>query len=83
MSDLNDDRLRSCSLANRLSLADFVDLVAFLGDREAQEGLRGTASRIWTVGPFSRVLSKVDALDRQLRLQGYRAGTQTLILDSC
>ena len=48
-------------LANRLSLADFVDLVAFLGDREAQEGLRGTASRIWTVGPFSRVLSKVDA----------------------
>lgn len=48
-------------LANKLSLRDFVDLVAFLTDREAQEGLRGTASQVWAVGPFSRILRQVDA----------------------
>jgi quinoprotein glucose dehydrogenase len=35
-----------------LSFDQFIDLVAFLKDRVAQESLRGMATEFWVVGPF-------------------------------
>ncbi len=36
----------------QLSYPEFIDLVAFLSDRKAQESLRGLALDFWVVGPF-------------------------------
>jgi len=45
-------------LLNDVKLDEFVDLLAFLKSREAQEALRGGAAQVWVVGPFSRVVQK-------------------------
>jgi putative membrane-bound dehydrogenase-like protein len=39
-------------VAAQLSYQEFVDLVAFLKDRPAQEGLRGLMLQAWAAGPF-------------------------------
>jgi putative heme-binding domain-containing protein len=36
----------------QLTFDQFIDLVAFLKDRKAQESIRGTALEFWVVGPF-------------------------------
>ena len=42
---------------------DLADLVAFLSSREHQEALRGRLMRAWLVGPFGRVVRKVEAFE--------------------
>ncbi|MGE0609759.1 MAG: PVC-type heme-binding CxxCH protein [Pirellulales bacterium] len=37
----------------QLSFREFVDLVAFLKDKQAQESLRGLLTQAWAVGPFA------------------------------
>lgn len=37
----------------QLTFDQFIDLVAFLKDRPAQESIRGTALEFWLVGPFA------------------------------
>jgi putative membrane-bound dehydrogenase-like protein len=45
-------------VVKQLTFEQFIDLVAFLKDRQAQESLRGQALEFWVVGPFSEDLKK-------------------------
>jgi putative membrane-bound dehydrogenase-like protein len=46
------------SVISLLTYDQFIDLVAFLKDRKAQESLRGLAMDFWVVGPFGDDLKK-------------------------
>ncbi|HZZ81955.1 MAG TPA: PVC-type heme-binding CxxCH protein [Gemmataceae bacterium] len=46
-------------VVRHLSFGEFIDLVAFLRDRKAQEELRGLVLTAWAVGPFDADLTKV------------------------
>ena len=46
------------NVISQLSFDQFIDLVAFLKDRAAQESLRGLALDFWVVGPFAEDLKK-------------------------
>jgi putative membrane-bound dehydrogenase-like protein len=41
------------NVITQLRFEQFIDLLAFLKDRAAQESLRGTALEFWVVGPFA------------------------------
>ncbi len=40
------------NVVSQLSFDQFIDLIAFLTSRDAQESLRGTATEFWVTGPF-------------------------------
>src|SRR5262249_24932116 len=46
------------NVISQLTFEQFIDLVAFLRDRPAQESLRGLALEFWAVGPFGEDLKK-------------------------
>ncbi len=46
------------NVISQLTFDQFVDLVAFLKNRAAQESLRGLALDFWVVGPFAEDLKK-------------------------
>lgn len=48
----------------QLSLQEFVDLVAFLKNRPAQESLRGLLTTVWVAGPYEARLDAADAPER-------------------
>ena len=51
-------------LVSRLSRKDLVNLVSFLKSPREQELLQGRLARAWIVGPFSRVINKPEALEK-------------------
>lgn len=48
----------------QLSLQEFVDLVAFLKNRPAQESLPGLLTTVWVAGPYANTLDASDAPER-------------------
>lgn len=48
-----------------LGYQEFVDLIAFLKSREAQEGLRKYPGQWWIAGPFGQDLDRSEAAERQ------------------
>src|SRR6202035_5540588 len=44
--------LMPANVVAQLTFTQFIDLVAFLKDRKAQESLRGLVPEFWVVGPF-------------------------------
>jgi len=56
-------------VVSQLSFQQFIDLVAFLKDQEAQQSLRGMATRLWAAGPFAE---KVEAIESFESLQDPR-----------
>jgi putative heme-binding domain-containing protein len=51
-------------VVRHLSFAEFIDLVAFLRDRKAQEELRGLVLTAWAVGPLDFDLTKEHPLEK-------------------
>ncbi|MSU77425.1 MAG: hypothetical protein EXS16_04930 [Gemmataceae bacterium] len=51
-------------VVRHLSFGEFIDLVAFLRDRNSQEGVRGMILSGWAIGPFGFDLAKADALEK-------------------
>ena len=45
------------NVVSQLTFDQFIDLVAFLKDRSAQESLRGLAREFWVVGPYAQELN--------------------------
>jgi len=56
-------------VVKHLTFGQFLDLVAFLKDRKAQEALRGLALEYWVVGPFSPDLRKPAAPEANPKLE--------------
>lgn len=52
-------------VVRHLDFNQFLDLVAFLKNRPAQEDLRGMALEFWVVGPFSPDLAKSYPLEKE------------------
>jgi len=50
-------------VVSQLSFQEFVDLVAFLKDRQAQHSLRGTATQLWVTGPFAENVDEVETFE--------------------
>jgi putative membrane-bound dehydrogenase-like protein len=57
-----------------LNYDQFIDLLAFLRDRKAQESLRGLALDFWVVGPFGDDLKKAYPPEDKLDLQAEYTG---------
>ena len=55
LDELSDSKqsLMPDNVISQLKFEQFLDLVAFLKDRAAQESLRGMALEFWVVGPFA------------------------------
>jgi putative membrane-bound dehydrogenase-like protein len=51
-------------VVRHLDFSQFLDLVAFLKNRQAQEALRGMALEFWVVGPFSSDLATSYPLEK-------------------
>ncbi len=63
----------------QLSLQEFVDLVAFLKNRPAQESLPGLLTTVWVAGPYANTLDAADAPERHA--DPYRAIDATRPVD--
>ncbi len=50
-------------VVTQLSFQQFVDLVAFLKDRQAQQALRGMATRLWATGPFAAGVNAIETFE--------------------
>jgi putative membrane-bound dehydrogenase-like protein len=48
----------------QLTLEEFIDLVAFLKDRQTQESLRGMAREVWRLGPLADDAHVVEAIEK-------------------
>src|ERR1051325_734191 len=51
-------------VVRHLTIAEFIDLVAFLRDRKSQEELRGMVLSAWAIGPFDVDLTKAEAFEK-------------------
>lgn len=51
-------------VVRHLSLPEFIDLIAFLRDRKAQEEVRGMLLTAWAIGPFDADLTKDTDLEK-------------------
>lgn len=56
--EVSKQSLMPDNVISQLSFDQFIDLVAFLRDRQMQESLRGLALDFWVVGPFGEDLKK-------------------------
>ncbi|MBI1832055.1 MAG: HEAT repeat domain-containing protein, partial [Planctomycetes bacterium] len=62
--DATKQSLMPDDVVRHLSFGEFIDLVAFLRDRKAQEELRGMVLTAWAIGPFDIDLTKGHALEK-------------------
>ena len=56
--EVSKQSLMPDNVISQLTFEQFIDLVAFLRDRPAQESLRGLALEFWAVGPFGEDLKR-------------------------